>query len=365
MISKWLLDRIRTVFWITVAWTLFSLFKFSVGYYTVLDVISLARVDIDPSTLDSRSYLLGSLLTGILAGIIGGSGIVFVWERWLRSMSYGRALASIFFSFLGVYVIVGFCTSLFFLLDTTDSSITDGAVWISSVMLIFDESSLVDITSWLVLVIFTLIVLLVDDKYGPGVFRKFLLGKYFRPQREERVFMFLDLRSSTTIAEKMGEEQYFNFIKDVFEHATPSILKYKGEIYQYVGDEIIVSWELAYGIRNANCIQCYFDIQSVLKGKKDFFLGHYGVEPVFKAGVHYGHVMAGEVGVVKREIAFSGDVLNTAARIQSKCNELGVDILASKHLVERLRSESDRFDPREVGQIELRGKRELVTLFTM
>lgn len=362
---KDLLARIRTVFWITVAWTLFSLFKFGVGYFTVLDVAALPQVDLDLSSVNTDAYLTGSLLTGILAGVIGGSGIVFAWGKWLRSRSYGSALTSILFSYLGIYVIVAFCTTLYFTVNTTSLSLSDIEAWKITFLSIFDKVSFLDMLSWLVLCIFTLIVLLVDDKYGPGVFRKFLLGKYFRPQREERVFMFLDLRSSTTIAEKLGEEQYFNFLKDVFETATPGILKYRGEIYQYVGDEIVISWELESGIKNTNCIKCFFDIQSILRKKKDYFLEVYGVEPIFKAGLHYGHVMAGEVGVVKREIAFSGDVLNTTARIQNKCNELGVDILTSKQLIERLNITDGMFSPKEMGKIELRGKKELVSLFTI
>lgn len=77
----------------------------------------------------------------------------------------------------------------------------------------------------------TLIILQVNDKYEPGVFSSFLLGQYFQLKREERIFMFLDLRSSTTIAEKLGEIRYFNFIKDVFRDVTPSIINSKGEIY--------------------------------------------------------------------------------------------------------------------------------------
>ena len=100
----------------------------------------------------------------------------------------------------------------------------------------------------------TLIMLMVNDKYGPGVFVDFLLGKYFKPRREERIFMFLDLRSSTTIAERLGEEKYFSFIKDVFKDATPSILDSRGEIYQYVGDEIVISWKMENGQKNANFI---------------------------------------------------------------------------------------------------------------
>ncbi|MBV6652696.1 MAG: adenylate/guanylate cyclase domain-containing protein, partial [Mameliella sp.] len=85
----------------------------------------------------------------------------------------------------------------------------------------------------------------------------------------------------------------------------------------------------------------------------------------FKAGVHYGPVMAGEIGVVKRDIAYSGDVLNTAARIQSKCNEFGVDILVSKVLFSKLNQLLDTFSPQEIGRILLRGKQENIVLYTL
>lgn len=360
--NKKLVSQLKTIFWITVAWTLVSVHQFVVGYLSLYGFAADFNFEVPA---DPMIYLQQSLIVGVLAGLIGGSGIVFVWERWLRSKPYGKALFGIFLSYSVIYFMVAVPTELFFRMNVMNSSILDFGVWKATVLSVFESDAIFGFITWLVIVLCTMIVLLVNDKYGPGVFRKFLLGKYFHAQREERVFMFLDLRSSTTIAEEIGEEKYFNFLKDVFEHATPGILKYKGEIYQYVGDEIVISWELDAGIKNSNCIKCYFEIQSILNKKKDFFLDVYGVEPVFKAGLHYGHVMAGEIGVVKREIAFSGDVLNTTARIQSKCNELGVDILASKFLVEKLNLNADQFNPREIGEMELRGKKELVTLFTM
>jgi len=219
---------------------------------------------------------------------------------------------------------------------------------------------------WLLVVLATLIVLLVHDKYGPGVFRDFLLGKYFHPKREERIFMFLDLRSSTTIAEKLGEQRYFNFLRDTYTHATASILDSKGEIYQYVGDEIIISWKMHEGVDNANCLNCFFEIQKALKLKASYYKKTYdGMVPEFKAGLHYGYVMAGEIGVVKRDIAFSGDVLNTAARIQQKCNDLGVNILLSNYLLDKLSLNTENFEPKKIGDMELRGKEQKVMLYTL
>jgi adenylate cyclase len=358
-VIKNLKKRIKTILWITVAWTVLSVHQFYTGYITII-YQSNGQTNQDPMV-----FLRQSIVVGILAGLIGGTTMVFIWEKWLRSKTYGWALLSIFISYIGVYLIVATAANLVTHTSEMELSIFHTKVWQAAISSVFELGAIFSFLTWLTIVLCTIIVLLVNDKYGPGVFRKFLLGKYFKPQREERVFMFLDLRSSTTIAEKIGEENYFNFLKEVFQYATPGILKFKGEIYQYVGDEIVISWDLKSGIQDANCIKCYFEIQTLLNKNKEYFQTNYGVVPVFKAGLHYGHVMAGEIGVVKREIAFSGDVLNTTARIQAKCNELGVDILASKFLIDKLNFGNNSFHPKEMGAMELRGKKELVTLFTV
>jgi len=136
------------------------------------------------------------------------------------------------------------------------------------------------------------------------------------------------------------------------------------------GSTIVFLWEewlrnKNYGLENANCLRCFFDIQLALRGKAAYYQGKYKAIPEFKAGLHYGHVMAGEVGVVKRDIAFSGDVLNTAARIQAKCNDLGVNILFSKFLLDKLALPPHSFEPRKIGDLLLRGKQEKVVLYTV
>jgi len=305
---------------------------------------------------------MASIITGILAGTIGGSATVLFWERWLRSKPYGWTIRSTLLSYILIFLVVSLSVTIFFQSNVLDLPYYDAKVVGNTLQRLLSLPTLVPFITWLAVSTFTVIALLVNDKYGPGIFRKFLLGRYFNPQREERIFMFLDLRSSTTIAEEIGESRYFSFLKEVFRVATPAILRNQGEIYQYVGDEIVISWELEKGRRDAHCIQCYFEIQEALNNQEAYFIENYQHHPEFKAGIHYGHVMTGEIGVVKREIAFSGDVLNTAARIQAKCNELGVNLLASKALID-LVNPAGRFSPVEIGSIELKGKKETVTLF--
>ncbi len=358
-ISNTLKSQISKVLWITVGWTFIAEFYFFVVY---ANLISLER---DISDLDIWLYMKGSLLTGILAGVIGGSMMVFLWEKWLRTKNYGWCLWSILWTYTVIYFMVGIPTGLFTESGELGLPFYHIQVWQPVIVEIGSIPGLQNYLFWLFVVLGTLILMLVNDKYGPGGFLDFLLGKYFHPKREERIFMFLDLRSSTTIAEKLGEERYFNFLRDVFNYATPSILNTDGEIYQYVGDEIVISWKIDQGTENANCIQCFFDIQKALNEKTNYFQSNYETKPEFKAGLHYGYVMAGEIGLVKRDIAFSGDVLNTTARIQDKRNELRVDILLSKFLLDKLNLGPKSYEPKEIGDIELRGKEQRVVLFTI
>ena len=352
---------LKKIFWITIGWTLIALFKFFSGYNVLLDT----KFQCDMAELDWMLFFKSTLIAGISAGIIGGSVIVLLWEKWLRSKSYGWALNSIFWSYSLVFVIVAVVSGVFFLSNRNNTSIFDPEVWRDVLLNLFNIQSLESFLFWLFVIIATQIILLVNDKYGPKGFTSFLMGKYFHPKKEERIFMFLDLRSSTSIAEKLGEVQYFNFLKEVFQHVTPSIVYSKGEIYQYVGDEIVISWKTNKGAENANCIRCFFNIQRELAKKSEYYTNKYGIVPEFKAGLHYGYVMAGEIGIVKREIAFSGDVLNTTARIQSKCNELKVNILLSKFLLDKLKLGTGLFMPKLMGDTFLRGKEQSMSLYTI
>lgn len=351
----------RKIFWITVGWTLISVFQFLSVYATIKSLGCAPQGQEHSAGL----FLKATIFSGLMAGIFGGSTIVFLWEEWLRNKNYGWALFSIFLSFTLLFVGVSFATGLFLHSNETGLPAFSPEVLAMVFNHFMELNSLQSYLFWLFIVLGTLLILQVNDKYGPGTFTAFLMGKYFRPKREERIFMFLDLRSSTTIAEKLGEELYFNFLKDVFQHSTPAIIYAKGEIYQYVGDEIVISWKMNKGLENANCLRCFFDIQLALRGKAAYYQEKYKAIPEFKAGLHYGHVMAGEVGVVKRDIAFSGDVLNTAARIQAKCNDLGVNILFSKFLLDKLALPPHSFEPRKIGDLLLRGKQEKVVLYTV
>jgi len=222
-----------------------------------------------------------------------------------------------------------------------------------------------------ILIVYTLVIygmllffLQINNLLGEGVLWKFISGRYHRPREEERIFMFLDMKSSTTIAENLGHVKYFEMLKEYYADLSGPIINYHGEIYQYVGDEIVVTWTLKIGLHNNNCIQCFLAMKAAIMKQKEKYNERFGLLPGFKAGFHVGKVTTGEIGVIKKEIIFTGDVLNATARIQGLCNSYHVDILISGDLKKYLDCNS-QFQIKTLGETELRGRGEKMELFTI
>jgi len=176
--------------------------------------------------------------------------------------------------------------------------------------------------------------------------------------------IIIDLKSSTTIAEKMNSEKYFGLLKELYNDITEPILNSHGEIYQYIGDEVVVTWTVEKGLADNNSLQCFFRITQVLQNRKGYYNSEYDLLPTFKAGLHIGEATVGEIGVIKKDIVFSGDVLNTTSRIQGECNNYDVNILLSSDLVERIHPNAE-FQQIALGNILLKGKKENISLYTV
>lgn len=207
-------------------------------------------------------------------------------------------------------------------------------------------------------------LLMVNRLMGRKTLINLVIGKYHKPVLEERIFMFLDVNDSTTIAERIGSAKFHSFLNDFFISITNPIIECWGEIYRYVGDEVIISWEMKSGLKDANCIKCFFEIRKLLKRLEKRFLRKHGFIPEFKAGMHYGTVTTGEVGDYKKEIVFLGDVVNTTARIRSECGTRGKSFIVSASLL-NLVCIPDNIKAESLGIVKLKGKEEEMELFSL
>lgn len=204
----------------------------------------------------------------------------------------------------------------------------------------------------------------VNKKYGPGILVPLLLGRYRNPKEEDRIFIFMDLKSSTATAEQLGHLKYSSFIRDCFSDINEVLYPFCAQVYQYVGDEIVVTWPEREGIRNHFCIEFYFACKRQFRDRAEYYITNYGFLPDFKAGAHTGTVTTVEIGEYKRDIAYHGDTLNTASRIQSVCNEYNKSFLISKSLVDKA-GVHPNMKTQELGMILLKGKTTKVGLVSV
>ena len=203
-----------------------------------------------------------------------------------------------------------------------------------------------------------------DRLLGGGVLVGLLTGRYHHPRREERIFLFADLQRSTGIAERLGELRYHAFLNRVFVDAARPVEAYSGLIYQYVGDQMVVTWSLERGLADWNCLHCAGAIKDALLEARDRYEGEFGAAPRFRFAVHGGPVVAGELGGSRREIVFSGDTLNTTARIEGVAKEAERELVVSEEILRRAPL-PDGLTAESLGVHRLPGKQRPLELFAL
>lgn len=189
---------------------------------------------------------------------------------------------------------------------------------------------------------------------GGRVLLNVILGRYRRPIREQRVLLFLDLVGSTTLAERMGELRVQDLLTRFFFDIDPAIVAHGGEVHAYVGDEVIVSWPVA-AKPTRRPVDCCFAISDRIRALADRYASEFGVVPEFRAGLHAGAVVISECGDSRRQVAYFGDTVNVAARLQAHCKDVSRPLLVSGDLLRLLRPGHDWL-VEALGPTRLRGR---------
>lgn len=352
---------------------LFKIIPFSIiwglfGFmYVLLEYGIMGDAEAYPSTNNPYDFLSSLLVytsaTFIMGIVLGSIEVLLLSKLFVRRTFIEKIIIKTVIYLLAILILImiisfvisalRFQVSLFHpnVIDAIAVFITNFALW---AIVIYLSS----------IIVISLFISEVSDRLGGSILNYFFTGKYHHPLEEERIFMFLDIRSSTAIAERLGHVKYFRLLNDYYSDITNSIIYTAGEIYQYAGDGIIISWNLKKGLTNNNCIHCYFEIKETIRALSERYIRKFGLTLELKAGLHCGKVTTGEIGVLKKEIFFTGDVLNTTARIESYCNKFKTDILISEDLLSRL-DINDKYDFSAFGEYEMIGRKDKVNLFSI
>ena len=208
-------------------------------------------------------------------------------------------------------------------------------------------------------------VIRMRDLIGGEVFVNFLVGRYHRPVREERIFLFLDVVGSTAFAETHGDLKAQAYLGAVFAAMAEPVRRNAGSTDDYIGDMAMITWPMARGLKDARCVSCVFDVMDRIEAEADAWRARFGTVPRLRAALHGGSVVTAEVGVDRHKIAYFGDAVNVTSRIESLCRPLGTEILVSDDLLARLPHLPPGIVARSLGAHALRGRGQPLSVSTL
>ncbi len=336
--------------------------NFIIGGFLLGVMFALVEYLFRLKTNDDPQLLIPLVIrAGLIGAFVMASILVFevILKNWFRKRPffYLVLVRSFFYTFI-ITLWLGVFNGVWFMLN-------DGMPFKEEIINYFvDDMYFINVSSIFLIAVLAIGIREINSLHGKGQLWNFIIGKYHKPREVELIFCFIDLKGSTTIAEKLGHLQFAKFLKDYFSDITEAIQNSKAQIYQYVGDEIILKWSYEIGLENNNMINCFFQMQEIINGLKQKYLKKYGVFPEFKAGIHGGQAIVTWVGEIKKEIVYVGDVLNTTARIQEDCKRLGKVFLISGELLDKVKDLKNT-KAEFVDETVLRGKEERIKLFSL
>lgn len=348
--------KVRRVVFTTLAWIVVGAL---IGVYD-----HLAYLMFEGAAPYSFPLALSTSIVGALVG--GGLGAwitVFVLKPRQRKHSFARIVATDTVVYTGLILAMTVLLTFFFQASLAQAPPLSRQVRAASVAYLLGAGPAKFLMVWIVVAGVTAVAHAVSDHFGPSLFRSFVFGRYKKPRVENRTFMFLDLVGSTTIAERLGHVRYFELLQSLFDDLTEPLLATNASVYQYVGDEVVLTWPADGRSGGDASVACFFAIEELLSQKEDEYEREFGAVPRFRAGVHSGRVTTGQVGQVRTDIVHSGDVLNTAARIQGRAKEAEAAVLVSGEVAYRL--PGSKWVTESLGDLALKGKSERVMVFAV
>lgn len=347
MISNKLAHHLKEVLYIMIIWLIATFFYVFIKFNDIPDDLLRAHYHSDEELFKNWLYTV-TFLTSIPLGILLGFLHTFIYPKLSRNKTTLTNIlirTAIFFMLsFGILAIVFYSNRLLGHNNAADSTfpLTRNALLSIFIYMIVTEN--------LVSVFITL-----RRDLGGNFFKNIIVNTYRNPREETRVFMFLDMENSTPTVYKLGHLKFSSYIQDCFYDLSDIVLEHRGEIYQFVGDEAIITWKVSSKFDYRRCVDLYFAFRDYLNGRQKYYETNYGISPGFRCAIHMGKVSTALVGEYSREIAFHGNVLNLCARLQAVCKDNNAEVLVSDTFLSHLDSYSHEYIVEQVYVEELKG----------
>jgi len=179
--------------------------------------------------------------------------------------------------------------------------------------------------------------------------------------KREMSVMFADIRSFSTLSERMSPEDTFRFINQYLARMGPTIRSNGGFVDKYMGDGIMALFpgcpeDAARCAIDMHMRLCEYNVQRSAQGEAPIRIG---------VGIHTGGIMLGTIGENERmDGTVISDAVNVASRMESLAKEFGVGIVASESILAGL-ADPGEYRARYLGKVGVKGRREPISIFEL
>jgi class 3 adenylate cyclase len=265
--------------------------------------------------------------------------------RWLRSMHPAKSIA------IYGFLIVAFAVTVMLIVRTALGPLHE--IGVISEQLHTMPSFLLILPALFAISIIAIMLLRIVGYMGAKNLFNLMIGKYHRPVMEQRIFLFLDIKGSTALVERLGPIEARELIGKFFFDISGPFTDLGGEIYRFTGDGVVVTWDWKQGIAKNRIVRAIDAIADAVNRETDYYLSRFGHIPEYRIGVHGGSIVTSEEGDTKRAIGFYGDTIHIAARLEQMAKKLGIDCILSGTIAEHQIGFGNRL--RLIGDETIRG----------
>lgn len=296
--------------------------------------------------------ILPGLVIGLVISTVLGGFEIMVADGPIRIWLSGRSFTANLLIKSAFYAVVILAVQWFRLAD----------VLIGRTVEIAEDTFWSSLVYSVVVSIVVNLALAITNLVGGRALLNFFTGRYHTPVEEERFVLFVDIAGSTSLAEQLGGVGIHRFLDRTFRLLSLPVVDYRGEVLAYVGDEMIVTWPKRDGAVDCRPLRCFIAMRDELARKTGQFEREFGAAPRIRGSLHFGPVIIGEIGDVKRAIVFNGDVMNTASRLEELSRGVEGGFVASKAAMDCFAS-APPVTVSALGHLPIRGRVDGIVAF--
>jgi PAS domain S-box-containing protein len=184
-------------------------------------------------------------------------------------------------------------------------------------------------------------------------------------KRKNVSVLFSDIRSYTTLTEKLQAEEVVVMLNKYFEKMVDVVFEYGGTLDKYIGDALMAVFGSPAPLEDhAWCaMQTAVKMRKKLDDFNDERIANGELPISIGMGIHSDEVVSGNIGSSKRmELTSIGDGVNLASRLEGASKQYGTDLIISDNTYKEYK---DRLYVRELDFITVKGKSEPVIVYEL